>query len=147
MSYGMIQSILVAGFGLVYFLAPGPRLFTVEAPLLIAGSLLCAIGILLLISAIVALRHAIQVDPEPKPGAELVQSGVYRRFRHPIYTAMLLLVVGLCLRNGALAVAIAGAVVIAFLAIKVRVEERFLAARYPAYEAYRRRTWGLIPGL
>ena len=142
----MVQTILVAGFGLVYFLSPGPRLFT-PGTLRIAGSLLCAIGVFLLMAAIVALRHAIQVEPEPKPRAELVQSGVYRRFRHPIYTAMLLLVVGLFLRNGTVPVAVAGGVVIAFLAFKVRVEERFLAARYPDYEAYRRRTWGLLPGL
>ena len=94
-----------------------------------------------------ALRHAVQVDPEPKAGATLVRSGVYRRFRHPIYTAMAVVVLGLFLKSGRLAVGIAGAALIAFLAAKVRVEERFLAAHYPDYADYRRRTWGLFPGL
>jgi protein-S-isoprenylcysteine O-methyltransferase Ste14 len=36
------------------------------------------------------------------------------------------------------------ATVLAFLGFKVRYEERRLAARYPAYAAYRARTWGVF---
>ena|SRR6188508_2326517 len=147
MNYSIAQTLLVAAFGLVYLLAPGPRLFRPGGGLAIAGDLLCLGGVLLLIAAIIALRHAVQVNPAPKSGATLVRTGVYRRFRHPIYSAMVLVVLGLFLKNGTLAVAIAGAALIAFLAAKVRVEERLLAARYPDYADYRRRTWGLLPGL
>jgi len=35
--------------------------------------------------------------------------------------------------------------VIVFLAVKVRLEEELLLARYPEYATYRARTWGLIP--
>jgi protein-S-isoprenylcysteine O-methyltransferase Ste14 len=146
-NYSIAQTLLVAAFGVVYLLAPGPNLFIPGRALTIAGDLICVAGVFLLIAAIVALRHAVQVDPEPKPGATLVRSGVYRRFRHPIYTAMVVVVVGLVLKSGNLAVAIAGAALIAFLAAKVRVEERFLGARYPDYAEYRRHTWGLFPGL
>ena len=38
------------------------------------------------------------------------------------------------------------ALVIAYLAFKVRLEEKLLAARYPEYPSYRKRTWGLLPG-
>jgi protein-S-isoprenylcysteine O-methyltransferase Ste14 len=147
MSYSIAQTLLVAAFGLVYLLAPGPNIFHPGRGLTIAGDLVCLAGVLLLIAAIVTLRHAVQVAPEPKFGAVLVRTGVYRRFRHPIYTAMAAVVLGFCLKSGSLAVAIAGATLIVFLAAKVRVEERFLGARYPDYADYRRHTWGLFPGL
>jgi protein-S-isoprenylcysteine O-methyltransferase Ste14 len=36
----------------------------------------------------------------------------------------------------------------AYLELKSRREERWLAERYPGYEAYRRRTrWKFVPGL
>jgi len=147
MSYSLVQTVLVVAFGLAYLLAPGPRLFIPGHALGFAGDMISCAGVLLLIAAIVSLRHAVRVDPEPKPGATLVRTGVYRRLRHPIYTAMVLVVLGLFLKNGNLAVAMTGAALIVFLAAKVRVEERFLAARYPDYAEYRRHTWGLFPGL
>ena len=96
-------------------------------------------------SALFSLRRAVQIAPAPRPDAELVTSGIYTRLRHPIYTAIVILVAGLFLRRPTILVAIAGAVVVAFLAVKVRFEEKLLVARYPAYVGYMRRTWGLIP--
>ena len=58
---------------------------------------------------------------------------MYSRFRHPIYTAILLLVIGLFLRKPTLLVAIGSVAVVIFLAVKVRFEEQLLVARYPDY--------------
>ena len=52
---------------------------------------------------------------------------------------------GIFLRTPALFIAIAGGIVAVFLVIKVRFEERLLAARYPAYPAYKAASWGLVP--
>jgi protein-S-isoprenylcysteine O-methyltransferase Ste14 len=97
--------------------------------------------------AFVPLREVIQIAPEPKAGAHLVTTGIYRWPRHPIYTAIVLIVIGLVLRKPGLWLAIAAAVVIAFLFVKTRFEERLLATHYPQYPEYRKRSWGLIPGL
>src|SRR5689334_10060218 len=107
----------------------------------IAGGVLSAAGLLLMFAALVSLRRAVQIAPEPRADAELVTSGVYASFRHPIYTAIVAIVLGLFLRQPTMAVAAASAVVIIFLALKVRFEEARLAARYPTYSAYKRRTW------
>jgi protein-S-isoprenylcysteine O-methyltransferase Ste14 len=98
-------------------------------------------------SALASIRGAVQIAPEPRADAQLVTSGIYRRLRHPIYSAILLLVVGLFLRKPTVAVGAAAALVIAFLLMKVRVEEKLLLARYPEYADYKRRTWGLMPWL
>ncbi len=87
-----------------------------------------------------ALGRNIQVAPHTKEGAQLVQSGIYRVLRHPIYSGIAACVVGLWLREPTLAAGIAGLVLVVFLGMKRRLEERFLLAAYPGYAQYRRRT-------
>jgi protein-S-isoprenylcysteine O-methyltransferase Ste14 len=91
------------------------------------------------------MRHAIQIAPEPRRDATLVTSGIYRWFRHPIYTAIVAIVIGLFLRRPTILVGVSAAGVIGFLYVKVRFEERLLLERYPEYAGYRTRTWGLFP--
>ena len=77
---------------------------------------------------------------------ELVQTGPYRRIRHPIYTGILLAVLGSGLAAGRL-YGLAAFVIIALgLAWKLRVEERWMAVEFrERYEQYRRSSWALIP--
>lgn len=107
---------------------------------------MCAAGITLLLAAAYGLREVLRISPEPKGGGSLVTSGVYRWFRHPMYTAIVLAVMGVWLREPSAALAMAGCALVAFLLAKARFEERLLAERYPYYRAYRAGTWGVIPG-
>jgi protein-S-isoprenylcysteine O-methyltransferase Ste14 len=111
----------------------------------IAGEVLALLGAALVLVAVAQMGKTIHVHPEPKAGVSLVTTGVYRWFRHPIYTGMLLAVVGLLLCKPTLRVAAASAVVIGFLVFKVRFEETLLLEHYPDYAEYRERSWGLIP--
>jgi protein-S-isoprenylcysteine O-methyltransferase Ste14 len=79
---------------------------------------------------------------------QLVRSGPYRVVRHPIYTAMLGMYAGTGLVSGELHALLALGVVMAAYGRKIPLEERTLGEVFgPAYEAYRRETWALIPGL
>jgi protein-S-isoprenylcysteine O-methyltransferase Ste14 len=87
------------------------------------------------------------IRPDPKDGAALVCHGPYRHVRHPMYLAVLLFAVGVTIGFDAAwrwAVLALLAVVLHF---KARHEERALAARYPDYAAYARRTPALLPFL
>ena len=143
--YGYLQTTALIAFAAIVFLFPGPLIITQNKSATIAGDVLCAFGILLLFTAFRDIGHSIQIAPEPRADAKLVTTGVYRWFRHPIYTAILLVVIGIFLRTPALFIAIAGGIVALFLVIKVRFEERLLTARYPAYPAYKATSWGLVP--
>lgn len=143
-NYGVAQSTLLFVFAGAYFLDSGPGLVAPGGSAGVIGAALCAVGLLLMLAAFVSLGGAIRIAPEPKPGAGLVTRGVYRYLRHPIYTGIVLVVVGLLLRKPSLLVGIAAVVVVAFLALKTRFEERLLLARYPEYAEYRRRTWGIL---
>ena len=144
--YGLAQTILLFAFAAVFFLSPGSLLF-VWSPAPAVGSFLCAVGIVLIVLAFLSLRGTIQIAPEPRPGRQLVQQGVYKFLRHPIYTGIIFCVLGLWLKTPGAWVALAGVIVIFFLVMKVRVEEELLRAVYPEYSEYRARTWGLFPGV
>jgi protein-S-isoprenylcysteine O-methyltransferase Ste14 len=85
------------------------------------------------------------VYPEPVEGACLVTSGPYRWIRHPMYTSLLLFMLGIALYHHAwpnyagmvtLAIAVYG---------KMRVEERHLSLHFTDYSDYIRRTHRLLP--
>jgi len=143
--YGLIQTALLCLFAAAVFLGPRTPLFTLGQIPKVTGGILCLAGLFLLFAGITGLGRNIQISPAPKSDATLVTAGVYKWFRHPIYTGIVIIVVGIFLRTPTIAVAVAAAVVIAYLAIKVRFEEKLLLSRYPGYSDYQRRSWGLLP--
>lgn len=83
-----------------------------------------------------------------QPGHELVTDGIYRVIRHPSYLGMIILMLGwaLAFRSG-LGVLLAALTVPPLLA-RIRSEETLLRLQFgDAYDAYRRRTSRLIPGI
>jgi len=80
-----------------------------------------------------------------KADPELVTSGPYRRVRHPIYSGLLLAVLGTGLATNLAALAI-GVVIGGFFIYSATVEERNMSAAFPdAYPDYRARTKMLVP--
>jgi len=79
---------------------------------------------------------------------ELIRSGPYRVLRHPIYTAMLGMCAGTAIVSGELhALFGLGTIVFAYWR-KIRLEETNLREAFGTeYEAYRRATWALVPGV
>ncbi len=81
-----------------------------------------------------------------KEGHELVQIGPYRRIRHPIYTGILLMMLGTGLAGGRVHGLLAFPIALTALWMKSRVEERWMRAEFgERYAAYRQRSWALIP--
>ena len=86
--------------------------------------------------------------PRPKGEAPLVTRGAYARVRHPIYTGVTLLWLGLGLVSGNLARVALALVALVFFDRKAAREEQWLAEQFPDYEDYRQRVpWRLIPGI
>ncbi len=138
-----LQMVLLCLLALAFW-AGGPLLLPAAARP--AGMLFLTLALALLIAALAVIGPALAIGPEPSLGAPLVTRGIYRRFRHPMYTAAVCAALGLFLRRSSLEVGLAAAAVILFYLAKARYEESRLEARYAEYGAYRRRTWGVIPG-
>ena len=143
-AYAIAQSVLFCAFAAVVLFDPSTALVT-GGVVRAAGLLLAVIGLAIMFAALAALRNVVQIAPEPRPGGHLVTSGIYSRLRHPIYTGIVVIVIGVAMRSATPAVLAVGAGVIVFLLFKTRYEEALLQTRYPDYSAYRSRTWGVIP--
>ncbi|HEY6329760.1 MAG TPA: isoprenylcysteine carboxylmethyltransferase family protein [Blastocatellia bacterium] len=79
---------------------------------------------------------------------QIVDSGPYRLIRHPIYTAYLGMTVGTAMVSGRPLALIAVLITVAAYWRKIRLEEETLRQAFGAsYDAYRRKSWALIPGL
>jgi protein-S-isoprenylcysteine O-methyltransferase Ste14 len=96
-----------------------------------------------------ALGRQWRIDAGLNADHQLVTWGPYRVVRHPIYTSMLCLLLGMGFLIGLLPLLVlAVAVFVAGTEIRVRVEEQLLASRFGGqFEDYRRRVPAYIPFL
>ena len=103
------------------------------------GWLPIAAGAAMAVWGIRSLGRSLTPGTEPLPDAPLVTTGAYAYARHPIYTGAVLLLAGYTLvwSNWTMALAL-GFVAWRYFDAKARVEERWLLARHPLYEAYMR---------
>ena len=113
----------------------------------LVGSIMSTLGVAIAIGAALQLvrRRSFSALPQPRDDGGLVDTGLYARVRHPIYSGIVLGGLGWAIARGSpLALAIDVALV-AILYLKAAREEELLIGHYPAYEAYRARTKRLIP--
>ena len=83
-----------------------------------------------------------------QPGHTLVTDGIYRVIRNPSYLGLLILSLGWALAFRSSAGVLLAALNIPPLIARMNSEERLLHAQFgQEYEAYRARTWRLLPGL
>jgi len=109
---------------------------------------ICALGVPL--GAWVLLHNRIGnfgVYPEPSVDGQLIVSGPYRYLRHPMYTTLLLLMLGVVLYNGTPWNYVGFALLLLALLGKIHKEEAYLRDKFPDYEAYSQGTKRLVPFL
>lgn len=116
-----------------------PRSLPVGIALVIAG----AIGLL---AAAHHLGRALTPIPVPNETG-LVAHGAYRWVRHPIYTFVLVVCLGVAVSAGTVLAVVGVAALIVLFEVKTRMEERMLVATYPGYAEYAARTGKFLPGI
>ena len=119
-----------------------------SAGLLLCGYILTSFGLAFAIWARLTLGRNWSSTVTIKEDHELVRRGPYKFVRHPIYTGLLLAMVGTSIGFGRIGCLLG--LPVAFLAfwIKARVEERFMMAQFGAsYVQYQREVKAFIPGL
>ena len=137
-----VQVVLGAALAAAYLRSDAASNPPFNWPALVLAGIAAGIGV----AALLALRPVFRVAPTPRRDGILVTHGIYRWLRHPMYNAVLLVVAAVALhRPDPWVLAAAGANVVFYLT-KARYEEGLLRAHYPDYEAYRRRTLGVLPG-
>ena len=142
----LVQAVLL---GILFF---GPTHFNAGASIEPPNDLLlwCGYGIFIL-GTVIALIAAINLGknltplPRPKENAELIQRGLYRFVRHPIYFGVIVLSLGWGLIQQSALVWLYVLIIAIFFDIKSRKEEQWLVERFSAYVGYQGRLRKLIP--
>jgi len=154
---GTLELVLLALAWIAFFLPliwiVSPVLAFADYPLrlvpLVAGTVCLAWGLWLFHRSHADLGTNWSITLEVRERHQLVTEGIYRRVRHPMYTALLLYGAGQAL---ALPNAVAGpsyGVAMALLvALRIGPEERMMLEEFGnAYSEYMARTGRLLPGL
>ncbi|MDE2493274.1 MAG: isoprenylcysteine carboxylmethyltransferase family protein [Alphaproteobacteria bacterium] len=114
-------------------------------PVNLAGVVLCAFGVGLAIVARTYLGRNWGMPMSRKENPELVTNGPYAVVRHPIYTGILLAMLGSAMGDGVfwLVPFVLGG---AYFLYSARREEKLMIAQFPErYPAYKKRTKMLLP--
>jgi protein-S-isoprenylcysteine O-methyltransferase Ste14 len=136
------QAVLLAALVVTPGIGPG---WTVPAWLRWIGFGLVAAGLAVVGVAAARLGPSLTPTPVPRAGGRLATAGLYRYVRHPIYSGVLLVVVGLMVRSGTAVTVAIGAFTIVFFNQKAAWEEARLSERYPDYRDYAARTPRFVP--
>lgn len=110
------------------------------------GFWLVALGLVVSVTARIWLGGNWSGTVTLKQNHELIRSGPYRWVRHPIYTGLLLAVLGSAIALGELRGLIALALITLSFLRKINIEEQFLTQEFgPAYSRYREEVPALVP--
>ena len=122
------------------FVAPGPFLPSL-------GGVLALAGLGLAVWARVHLGREWSGLVTLKKGHVLIRTGPYRAIRHPIYTGLLLAVIGTTLAIGEWRGLLAIFCIFVGFIRNVRAEEMLMGCAFPQYAEYRKTTAALVPKL
>ena len=103
-------------------------------------------GVALEIWAVITMgRHNLNITPLIKQEAQLVTWGPYRFIRHPMYSALLLIIWPIIIDRFSLFLLITGLVLTLVFIVKLFFEESVLKKHFVEYEDYMKTTKRLIP--
>jgi len=110
------------------------------------GVMLLAAGLSFSVWARVYLGRNWSGSVTVKEGHELVRTGPYGYVRHPIYTGLIVALLGTAITSGTLRAAVGLAIVVASFLYKLRLEETFMRETFPdQYPGYAASVPRLIP--
>ena len=134
----VIQSAVILAIAACAIAGPGwPE--STEPWLRIAGFVLEAVGVAMVVVCRIALGSSFTPFPRPRSRSTLHRTGIYAHARHPVYGALLIAGVGLALHRSPLVFAPTALLAVVFWLKSIR-EEAWLTERYPDYPAYRQAT-------
>jgi protein-S-isoprenylcysteine O-methyltransferase Ste14 len=144
----IVGIVLGTGATRLGLLAPGAAFGELRAPLFWLGIGLGAAGIALRWYAVLTLGRFFRVAVEIQPDHPVVDDGPYRWVRHPSYSGIVLIVIGVLLCSGNWLGFLGLIPVLAGIAYRIAVEERALIEGLgEPYAVYARAHRRLIPHL
>jgi len=88
-----------------------------------------------------------RIYPEPKQNSKLITNGPYRFVRHPMYSSLILMMLGIAGYNGYWLNILGVVCVLLAVMAKAKMEEDYLTQMFSDYAEYAAKTPRFIPGL
>jgi protein-S-isoprenylcysteine O-methyltransferase Ste14 len=141
----IVQLLLLAAILLV----PSLSLLPLLVPLYPLGLLIGAAGLAISGLATWQLQKGRSLTPMPSPrsAATLLENGLYRHVRHPVYSGLLVWAFGMAVAAASVQHFLLFGLLWAFFQAKSAHEERLLALKFSDYPAYIARTPRFFPRL
>lgn len=143
------QALLLLGFALLPVYRPFPMLE--KAPGIYGvWAIAVVLGIpatIFIIKGLFDLGGNLTPLPHPKDSGQLVQEGVYKIVRHPLYSGLTLAAFGWAIYIVSLSHLLGAFALLGFFNAKATLEENWLMQKFPDYASYRQRVKKLIPWL
>lgn len=112
----------------------------------VVGAAVCVSGLFVTIWARRTLAGNWSSDVTFKKGHELITAGPYRFARHPIYTGILVMCLGVVIKDGEIRCWLGFLLIGISLWLKLKQEEALMLQHFPdQYPAYRRQVKALVP--
>lgn len=109
------------------------------------GAILGLIGLGMGILSYRTLGRNFRVFAAPRRSGSLVRTGIYRFIRHPMYSGVIIGIGGYVMMFGSYFLVPLWLGVTVLYALKARLEEPILEAKFSEYEDYRKNTWRFLP--
>lgn len=112
------------------------------------GLIIATFGFLLAKLAFKPISFSEFLGIKPAKEEKLIKSGIYARMRHPLYTALILLLIGFLIFSPTYTNLVHVICIVIYLLIGVQYEEKRLTAHFgKEYEEYKKQTPMLFPTL
>ncbi len=109
------------------------------------GLIIAILGFFMGLIAVIQLNKNLTPFPTPKASSELINAGLYKYIRHPIYTGIILASVGFGVYRDSLCKLIIGIILWGLFYYKSKYEEKLMIVRYHDYEGYIKKTGRFFP--
>lgn len=141
--YVSIQLLLFA----LYFISPWEISFLPGSILKYSALLIMFSGISTILIAIIQLNKNLTPFPTPKANGTLLQTGLYKFVRHPIYSGIFLTALGYGMLDGSVWKICIGFGLLILFHFKSKYEENLLLRKFPYYVVYKMKTGRFFPYL
>ena len=109
------------------------------------GIVIFVVGGLTTLVAVLQLNVHLSPFPSPLPGSKLIENGIYKYIRHPIYTGIILAFFGFAFISDSGFRLLISTVLFLLFYFKTIYEEKRLIEMFPDYSQYRNRSGRFFP--
>jgi len=109
------------------------------------GVLMAVCGGIIITLALLQLNKNLSPFPTPKESASLLQNGLFKYMRHPIYTGIILLFTGYSVSQNSVYKLLISVFLVLLFYLKSNYEEQRLEQKFPDYKQYKKKTGRFFP--